>query len=128
MSRKTRVCVRGEFSFWQAVISGVPQGSVLGPLLFLIFVNDLPEWIKCSMRLFADDIKIWTRIKKASIVPTQVVSNTVNATTVDGSKLLRNDLNSFRNWSDEWLLRFNCEKCKIMHIGHNLNTEYFMEY
>ena len=59
--RRTRVCVRGHFSEWIAVISGVPQGSVLGPLLFLIFVQDLPDWIKNSIKMFADDTKIWAK-------------------------------------------------------------------
>ena len=45
------------------VISGVPQGSVLGPLLFLLFVNDLPDWIKSSIVMFADDTKMWSVIK-----------------------------------------------------------------
>ena len=62
-SRRMRVRVRGKFSRWFDVTSGVPQGSVLGLLLFLIFVNDLPSWIINSMRLFADDIKIWRKIR-----------------------------------------------------------------
>ena len=45
------------------VLSGVPQGSVLGPLLFLMFVNELPLWIQNEMRMFADDTKIWCKIK-----------------------------------------------------------------
>jgi len=53
-----KVGIRGSFSDWIEVLSGVPQGSVLGPLLFLLFVNDLPDWIKNSMRMFADDVKI----------------------------------------------------------------------
>ena len=108
-SRRSRVRVRGSFSNWRDVLSGVPQGSVLGPLLFLIFVNDLPEWIKCSLRMFADDTKIWTRVRVEK----------------DGECLQR-DLDSLERWSDEWLLKFNCEKCKVMHIGHKLNTSYLM--
>ena len=76
---------------------------MLGPLLFLIFVNDLPEWIKSSLKMFADDTKIWARIRVEK----------------DGECLQR-DLDSLGRWSDEWLLRFNCEKCKVMHIGHKL--------
>jgi len=60
--RKMRVEVRGEYSDWVSVTSGVPQGSVLGPLLFLVFVNDIPEWIRTSVKMFADDTKLWTRI------------------------------------------------------------------
>ena len=63
LGRQMRVHVNGSFSSWINVISGVPQGSVLGPLLFLIFVNDLSDWIKSSILMFADDRKIWTKIK-----------------------------------------------------------------
>ena len=56
--RKTKVGVQGSFSEWVDVLSGVPQGSVLGPPLFLIFVNDLSNWVMNSMRMFADDTKI----------------------------------------------------------------------
>ena len=60
--RTMRVVVNGASSSWMRVLSGVPQGFVLGPLLFLLFVNDLPDWIKTNIRIFADDTKIWTRI------------------------------------------------------------------
>jgi len=91
------------------VISGVPQGSVLGPLLFLIFVNDLSDWVKSSMLMFADDTKIWNKIKDTG-----------------NSDLLQQDLNTLMEWSKEWLLAFSMEKCKVMHIGHKLSTAYTM--
>ena len=57
-----RVVVNGRYSSWTQVTSGVPQGSVIGPLLFLIYVNDLPEWIQSEMRMFADDTKVWKKV------------------------------------------------------------------
>ena len=56
-----RVSINGSLSSWLAVLSG---GSVLGPLLFLIFVNDIPEWVQNSKKMFADDTKIWAKIQK----------------------------------------------------------------
>ena len=63
-SRTMKVGLRGTFSQLLEVLSGVPQGSVLGPLLFLLYVNEFPSWIKCDMRMFADDTKLWCRIMK----------------------------------------------------------------
>jgi len=91
------------------VLSGVPQGSVLGPILFLLFVNDLPEWIKSEMQMFADDSKVRRRIK----------------TMADGDAL-QEDLNMFVDWSQKWMLRFNSKKCKVMHVGHSEPTKYYM--
>ena len=65
MYNSTGVSVRGSFSDWFQVLSGVPQGSVLGPLLFLLFVNELPSWIVNSMRMFADDTKVWAYIRNS---------------------------------------------------------------
>ena len=107
--RTTRVIVRNNSSKWLKVLSGVPQGSVLGPLLFLIFINDLPDWISCSVKLFADDTKVWKIIDS-----------------VDDQKVLQKDLDNMMAWSRIWLLWFNPEKCKIMHIGHSLNTVYHL--
>jgi len=95
-----RVQVNGSFSDWLKVLSGVPQGSVLGPLLFIIYVQDLPLWVANSM--FADDTKLWTKIAK-----------------LEDSESLQQDLWNLAEWSKKWLLAFNPEKCKVMHIGHN---------
>ena len=91
------VGIRGTFSEEIEVISGVSQGSVLGPLLFLLFVNDLPRWIVNSM-MFADDTKLWCRIETESV-----------------SESLQKDLDSLANWSQKWMLEFNSSKCKVMH-------------
>jgi len=102
-----RVGVDGEFSQWVEVVSGIPQGSVLGPLLFILYVNDLPQWIKNSMRMFADDAKVWTRINSQ-----------------EDSLSFQKNLNSSSKWSDMWLLGLNPDKCHVMHVGHSYQTKY----
>jgi len=62
-----KVGIRGTFSQLQAVLSGVPQGSVLGLFLFLLFINELPTWIINEIRMFADNTKLWCRIKKSQM-------------------------------------------------------------
>jgi len=97
----------GSYSECIDVISRVPQGSVLGPLLFLIFVQDLPDWVKNSIKMFADDTKIWTKIASQDDVDS-----------------LQQDLDRLVHWSAKWLLEFNSLKCKVMKIGHKLPTRY----
>jgi len=91
--------VNGQHSPWSVVVSGVPQGSVLGPLLFLLFVNDLPHWIKTIIRMFADDTKNWTQPS----YPVDAVQ-------------LQMDLDNLSEWSARWLLKFSPQICKIMHL------------
>lgn len=107
--RKMRVNVKGSFSQWGEVCSGVPQGSVLGPILFLLYVNDIPQWMANSIRLFADDTKVWKKIREPG----------------DASGL-QDDLDQLQKWSDEWLLKFNTGKCKVMHVGHKNPTKYYL--
>ena len=92
------VAVEGIHSTWKKVLSGIPQGSVLGPILFVIFINDLPDEVKFNhCKMFADDCKLY---------------GTVNQT-----NLMQSDLNSLANWSEKWQLPFNTSKCKVMHVG-----------
>ena len=100
--RKMRIMVRGEYSEWVDVISGVPLGSVLGPILFLIYLNDIPEIVNCNIKMFADDTKLFRTVK-----------------TIDDCNILQNDLNTLSQWTNDWLLSFNVDKCKVMHIGKN---------
>jgi len=95
-SRSMKVGPRGNFSQLLQVLSGVPQGSVLGPLLFLLYVNELPSWIKCVMKMFADDTKLRRRISS-----------------IADSRVLQEDLDSLQLWSDTWQLKFNADK----HMG-----------
>lgn len=108
--RRQRVCVNGHRSSWRSVISGVPQGSVLGPVLFLIFINDLETDIVNSIFKFADDTKLLGK--------------------VDNSKdrdYLQQDLQQMMDWSDTWQMPFNTSKCKVMHLGRsNKRYTYFM--
>ena len=108
--RKMKVYVRGSCSNWIDVISGVLRGSVLGPLLFLIFVHDLPDWVRNSIKMFADDMKIWTKIASH-----------------DDAVSLQQDFDRLVQWSEKWLLKFNPIKCQVMHIGHKLSTSYTMK-
>ena len=108
--RKQKVLIRGETSKWSEVTSGVPQGSVLGPLLFLIYINDLDSGILSRLVKFADDTKIGG------------VANTVAA-----AKVIQNDLDSIQNWADTWQMAFNREKCKVLHAGNkNVHYKYHM--
>ena len=67
-NRRQKVAVNGKESNWHKVTSGIPQGSVLGPLLFVLYVNDLPDLTKSSTFLFADDIKIIRAITKIKMI------------------------------------------------------------
>ena len=108
--RQQRVAIRGTYSGWRRVWSGVPQGSVLGPTLFLIFVNDLLDNIQSSGKLFADDAKLYRRIRD-----------------IEDKTILQQDLDKLHDWSNKWLLQFNEEKCKVMHVGRtNAGYQYHL--
>ena len=107
-NRKQRVCINGVKSDWRTVISGVPQGSVLGPLLFIIYLNDLDSDISSNICKFADDTKI---------------GRTINGP--EDSQALQNDLNKLYEWSEKWQMKFSVEKCKMIKMGTVIdNTVY----
>ena len=99
-NRKQRVLVNGTTSEWEPVSSGVPRGSVLGPVLFLVYINDLPKSVKNSIRLFADDTKIYRTV-----------------TTDSDCLSLQKDIDSIEEWASKWQLKFHPKKCKTMRIG-----------
>ena len=108
--RTQRVIVKGMASEPFNVTSGVPQGSVLGPILFLLFINDLPLEVVSPVSLFADDSKIFSKL-----IADRNRSETNNA---NGIEMLQRDLDNVRNWADRWKMEFNVDKCKIMHLGN----------
>ena len=100
--RKQVVALEGTNSTEADVISGVPQGTVLGPLLFLAFINDLPESTSSETRLFADDGLLYRHIKGP-----------------DDVQKLQQDLDSLQIWEDKWQMKFHPEKCQVISICTN---------
>ena len=106
-NRKQRVKIANTKSKWENVLSGIPQGTVLGALLFLIFINDLPEHIKNSIiKLFADDAKFYKHIQEA-----------------EDAAELQQDLDAACDWTIDWQLMFHPDKCKVVRLGKN-NEKY----
>jgi len=109
--RKQRVVIRGTLSDWISVLSGVPQGSVLGPILFLVYINDLDYGVRNWILKFADDTKIFSQVSS----PEDYIN-------------LQKDLNRLVTWAEEWQMLFNVGKCKVMHFGRlNQKRDYYMK-
>ena len=98
--RQQIVRVGNSMSDQTEIMSGVPQGSVLGPVLFLLFVNEIPGLVQSKVKMFADDMKIYRPVSSCEDV-----------------KIMQQDLDILGKWSDIWLLRFNVSKCRAMHCG-----------
>ena len=109
-NRKFRVRVHGHLSDIHPAPSGVPQGSILGPLMFLVFINDIASITTNPLLLFADDIKIWARLDSPN----------------DG-ETLQSDLNKLNNWAINNRLPFNTSKCTCLHIKNSDNSTYTLE-
>ncbi len=92
-NRKQRVALNGFLSMWKLVLSGVPQGSVLGPFLFVIFINDLQDVLKVVSKMYADDTKLISKLSSPN-------------SWMD----LQSDLDNACEWSNKWLLEFNVSK------------------
>ena len=101
--REQRVRVGNEYSQRTKVTSGIPQGSILGPVLFTIFINDLPEAVNVNCKVFADDTKIYDD--------------------TNNHHEIQSDLFKMQEWTEKWNLYFNISKCKVMHIGKKKSTE-----
>ena len=108
--RRQRVRVNRSYSTCENVISGVPQCSVLGPMLFTLYVWDAPQVVKCIVSMFADDTKLYTVL-----------------TDCNSNLKLNNDLAIMQTWSSRMQMTFNIEKCKVLHLGrNNPNHQYTM--
>ena len=97
--RSQKEVLDGQASDLVPVLSGVPQGSVLGPVLFLIFINEIPENIRSSVRLFADDCVLYRNIESPM-----------------DCQILQDDLNSLAQWETDWQMKFNIAKCHSMRV------------
>ena len=109
--RKHEVMVNGSRSDADNVISGVPQGTVLGPILFVIYINDLLDNIKSEGLMFADDTKIFRLISS-----------------YEDAVELQEDISKLEKWADKWQLRFNYDKCHILTLGKFENIHHAHRY
>jgi hypothetical protein len=109
--RRQRV-VMGEIkSEWGDILSGVPQGSVLGPLLFVIYINDLPDGLENIFKMYADDSKV-----------------IAEAGGLGGDSKLQRDIVKIKEWCDKWSMSLNSSKCKVMHFGKkNPGRNYYVD-
>ena len=104
-NRRQRVVIKGSYSSWTEITSGVPQGSILGPVLFLAFINELPEVIKGLMKIFVDDIKFYYPIESPETL-----------------KLLQDDVGRLETSAHIWKMLYNNKKCHHVRIGENSGT------
>ena len=97
----------GQKSDWVKVTSGVPLGSILGPLLFLVYVNDIGDDLESHTRLFADDCTLFREVSSKH-----------------DSCALQHDLTNLYNWSQKWNLQLNSSKCKVMYVSNKKKIQY----
>ena len=100
--RKQTFVLNCENSRLQDVLSGVPQGYIFGPTLFLMFVNDIDAVISSHIQKIEDDCKVYRSVPTTQDIET-----------------LQQDINNLCKWSRDWQMLFNVKKWKVLHIGHN---------
>ena len=102
-NRRQRVVLRGNCSDWSPVISGVPQGTVFAPILFIIYINDILTNVTSIVTIYADDTKIYRTINEPD----------------KNTPAIQLDLNRLSDWATKWQLHFNPEKCDVMRATHS---------
>ena len=105
------VKVKNAESYIASVLSGIPQGSVLGPTLFIIYINDLLDDINSDGLLFADDAMMFSHISSQEDAPS-----------------LQSDIDLLENWSNLWLLNFQPDKCHVLSLGNFENIKQTQRY
>jgi len=109
LSNRTQcVVLNGQSSQSSNVLSGVPQGTVLGPLLFLCYINDLPNDVTSRVKLYADDVLLYSSIN-----------------TIVDCQTLQEDLDRLMQWVDRWQMNFNSTKCETIRITNRINPVYY---
>ena len=108
-NRQQQVIVNREQSDPADVTSGVPQGTVLAPLLFLCFINDLPDYIASSIRLYTNDVILYRTIHSE-----------------EDCHHLQQDLNTLEEWATKWHMLFNIQKCEFLRITNKTNFVHFL--
>ena len=103
--RRQRVVVDGQVSRWKSVLIGVPQGSVLGPILFFVYINDLEEGVTGNILKFADDSKLFRKAKE-----------------IGDKQKLQDYIDELIKWSEKWQMLFNFGKCKCLHTGPEIRA------
>ena len=111
LCNRKQCVINGVSSEWFKVRSGIPQGSILGPILFLIYINDFPDYCNesstnCNMFLYADDAKLCRYIASQ-----------------EDNLFLQRAIDRFKNWSDTWLLELNISKCKVVSYSMKDRTD-----
>ena len=99
--------LRNGCSHWAPVISGVPQGSITGPVFFLLYINDLSNVVSTQVKMFADDTKLYGP-----------------ANNKEDCQKIQQDLNELSTWAQTWLLKFNSKKCTVLRLCESVGYAY----
>ena len=111
-NRRLRVVLDGKSSQEYPVNAGVPQGSILGPKLFLLYINDLPDDVICDIAIYADDTTLYSRCDRASDLWQQL----------ELASELESDLRNTVDWGKKWLVDFNAEKTQLVSFDRSNNN------